>query len=113
MTPQEAARACGAMKESSDHPEVVDFLKTASARDIQTFIHLIQIVDRHRYFYLARVALDVRLSEDADVIAKQLTKQTDRLIKFTVGLYVFTIAIAGFAVIQIIIMLMDFCSRNH
>jgi hypothetical protein len=93
MTPQEAARACKSLKETPDNPEVEAFLKRASARDLQTFIHLIQIVDRQRYFSLARVALDIRLSEDAEKSTRRIIWLTRGLLVLTIGLLVFTAAL--------------------
>jgi len=90
MTAQEAANACGAAKASPDNPEIEAFLKTASARELQDFIHLIQIVDRHRYFFLARVALKVRLSEDAAKSAAKMERYTRWLIFFTIALIFLT-----------------------
>ena len=90
MTAQEAANACGAAKASQDHPQVEAFLKTANARELQDFTHLIQIVDRHRYFYLARVALRVRLSEDAAKSAEKMERYTGWLIVFTIALILLT-----------------------
>ena len=113
MTPEEAAALTKAVGDTTSDEKASSFRFFASARDIQKFIHLIRMGANIRYLRLARVALDIRLAEDADLVAKQLTKQTDRLIRFTIGLYVFTIVIAGFAAIQILIMLVDYCSKNN
>src|SRR5947207_2458969 len=93
MTPQEAATACKSLKTLPDNLEVAAFLKSASARDIQTFIHLIQIVDRRRFFYLARVALDVRLSEDAEISTRRIIRLTWVLVALTAALLIFTVAL--------------------
>jgi hypothetical protein len=110
MTLEEA----GKFKNDSDYPKVQEFLSNATAREIQQFIHK-YVTPQHndQFFNLARVALDVRLSEDSDLIADKLSKQTDRLVRYTIGLYVFTVALAFFAVIQILIMIVDYCSKNH
>jgi len=109
MTPKEAAQYT---IPPNQVVRVKEFLLTASSQEIQEFIHLITAMDYVQEFNLARVALDIRLAKDAVLIANKLTRQTDRLIRFTIGLYVFTIVIAGFAFIQITIMLMDYFSKS-
>jgi hypothetical protein len=54
----------------------------------------------------------VAASQLAEISSARLEQQTATLIKFTIGLYGFTIALAFFAVVQIIIMLLDYCSKH-
>ena len=64
--------------------------------------------------------LQNQLAEEAAKHAKNLSAQTDRLVsetvkltRFTKGLVWLTVVLAGFATIQIIIMLFDYFSKNH
>ena len=64
--------------------------------------------------------LQVLLAEEQEKSAVKLEQETARLVEETVelrrltrGLYIFTIAVAIFAVIQIVIMLLEYCSKLH
>lgn len=77
-TPQEMANL---------HPENSDLWNwlespTTSTRDIQKYIHLIayQSYPRNRQFPLAKIALDVRMADQASESSEKLSGQTDRLI---------------------------------
>jgi hypothetical protein len=93
--------------------QIKTFHRSASAAEIQRFLNQLNFVAKSPFFEVANVALNIRLAENADLIADKITKQTDKLLKFTIGLWFFTIFLMFFAVVQIIIALMDYCSKNH
>ena len=111
MTPKEVAHCADT---GAREQEVQGFLTGASARDLQEFCHCLQAGAHSRHFPLARIALDVRLAEDADrragmlqqqveklvgiadvqrVLAEKLERQTNKIIVLTRLLVVFTIVL--------------------
>jgi hypothetical protein len=117
MTPEQAAECANNIvdvpesKKSFD--DVKEFISKACPRDIQKFFHLLNLAAKDYFLPFARMALEIRLAEDANLIADKLAKQTDRLVKFTIGLWGFTFVLILFAFLQLIIMLLDYCSKNH
>ena len=116
MTPQEAADLANRFLTVPPEydKQILEFLNSAPVGHIRDFIHRLDPVSGvPRYFNTARIALDFRLSKDADLIAEKLSNQTDKLIKYTKGLWAFTLALVIVAILQIIIMVMDYCSKTH
>lgn len=60
--------------------EVRAWLRTAPAREIQDYIHYIPISAHNERFQLARVALEIRVAEDAAQAATKLQQQVDKLL---------------------------------
>jgi hypothetical protein len=89
MTPEEAASLTNTLDGSADDT-VKQFLRSAPARDIQRFIHRINVETRPRFFHLARTALDIRLAEDAEFTALRLERHTVQLKYLTYALVAFT-----------------------
>jgi len=135
MTPQDASRLVDCPNPNRIG-EIHKFILTASARDLQLFIHNIQTntTDTKGWRERAEVALDIHLAEDAEQTAQKLvtgtnalvelsaklTNQTDRLIKetfnlteLTRGLNKLTFILGVFAVIQIFVMVFEYCSKTH
>jgi hypothetical protein len=105
ITPKEAVD----FERNQKHEKVKEFLFTASARDLQEFFHLISAYTTNHTFNRARVALDVRLAEDAERTAQKLVtgtdsliKQTETLVKLTRGLYFLTIVLICFGAFDVI-----------
>jgi hypothetical protein len=116
MTPIEAATLANNFLgiRPDDNKKILDFIKSASPRDIQEFIHHLDYLSGlPRYFEIAKVSIEIQLSENSDFLAEKLSNQTDRLIKYTISLRALTIVIAVFALIQIVVMIMDYCSKTH
>jgi hypothetical protein len=89
--------------------EVRAWLRTAPAREIQDYIHYIPISAHNERFQLARVALEIRIAEDAAQAATKLEQQVDRLVqhsdtlvRFTRGLYWLTAALVFCAVLEVV-----------
>jgi hypothetical protein len=80
MTPQEAAKLVDCPRPDGNK-EIHGFLFTASARDIQLFVHNIQTntTDAKGWRERAEVALNVRAAEDAKKSSEKLAAQTDAL----------------------------------
>jgi hypothetical protein len=66
------------------------FLRDASAKDIQRFIHQLNTVGNPPFFQFARTALDIRLAEDAEKTSRRIVRLTWGLIILTCGLLVLT-----------------------
>jgi len=80
MTPQEAAV-------SSDEKKAIDWLVDKSPRQIQEFLHECRLDGQYqRRASIARIALDIRLAEDAAKSASKLERFTFWLIVLTVVL---------------------------
>jgi len=93
MTPEEFADI---VNNNGDHvflDTTKQFLLGASAREIQRFIHHLHIENKTRHFKVARVALNVRISEDADIMTRRIVCLTWSLLVFTIGLFVLTAAL--------------------
>src|ERR1039458_4057534 len=76
------------------------------------------VADRHQPPLMAEIhsLIAEEQAKSADKLEQQtarLGEETIELRRLTRGLYFFTIAVAGFAVIQIIIMLLEYCSKLH
>ena len=117
MTPQQAAHSANNLLDIPENDKyeaaILEFLANASPREIQSFIRQLHFGAQARFLPHARIAIEIKLAENADLIADKLAKQTDRLLRFTIGIYVFTIALAAFAIVQIFVAVMDYCSKNH
>jgi len=117
MTPEEFADVANNWVDDPSNDDDIKlikiFLRDAPAREIQRFVHRLNTLSQAPLFQIARVALEIKLAEDAGLIADKLSKQTDRLIKYTTGLYVLTFVLAFFAVLQIVIMLMELFCKSH
>jgi hypothetical protein len=112
MTPQEAAEFARA----DNREKVKEFLFSATARDIQEFIHLTPAFNTTQVFNLARVALDVRLADDQAKASEQLERHTRVLVDIakslleeskllrwlTVGLFVLTAGLLIFTICSVI-----------
>jgi hypothetical protein len=123
MTPKNAANLANSVSvglSREDDERVQDFISSESPRNLQQFAHLLFGPGEARYFPLAKIALEIRLAEDAANTADKLSQQTDRLVdetvkltRFTKGLLWLTIAIAFFAFVQIVIMVFEYSSKIH
>jgi hypothetical protein len=114
MTSGQAAELANHLEVPHENDKaILEFIATESPNKLRQFIHCLNTNGQRKYFHTARIAIEIKLSENADLRADKLSKQTDRLIKFTLGLYLFTIALFGIGFIQILIMLMEYCSKNH
>jgi hypothetical protein len=104
ITPQEAATLVD-WPNPSRHKEIHDFILSASAREIQLFVHSLQIdmptTASREWLNRARIVLDIRLAEDA-------AKSAGKLERFTYWLVCLTIALVFIGVVQIIMM---FCGH--
>lgn len=81
MTPEQASELPQGSQEKRN------WIAQASAREIQTFIHFganrnLSSAD----FEIARTAISIRVAEDSEKSAQQLTRQTDRLVTEVVTL---------------------------
>jgi len=84
MIPKEAAN-CG------DEQKAIDWIRQASARDIEQFIHLCQLqTSGVRNVERGRIALDIRLSEDAEIYSRRIVWLTWVVAVFTAVLVVLT-----------------------
>ena len=122
MTPQEAADYANGAFSPTDEGEkrIQNFIASESARNIQQFIHLLYAPGEVRYLNPARAVLSIRLAEDAAKTADKLANQTDRLVdetvkltRFTKGLLWLTVAITFFALVQIVIAVLEYSSKTH
>lgn len=122
MTPEVAARLANQYNfiSADQSLEIIDFISAESPRRLQDFIHLLNRDGQNRYFNLAKTTLEIRLAEEANQAAIKLAEQTDRLVdetikltQFTRGVYWLTIALGFFAVVQIVIMLLQYSSEMH
>jgi hypothetical protein len=104
ITPQEAAKLVD-WPDTSRNKEIHDFVLNASAREIQLFIHSIQThtIAANDWLTRSRMALDIRLAEDAAKTAEILKLYTHQLVILnrtlvwlTVALLVFTVGFAVF-----------------
>ena len=78
---------------SGGREKIRGFLVTASARNIQEYIHEKSASPDSHMYQRARTALNIRLAEDAEIISKRLYKLTWALLAITAVLLVFTIAL--------------------
>jgi hypothetical protein len=123
MTPSEAAEYAADKKAAmKDAPvKVHEFLLNAPPREVVDFIHIVVHIDPlNRYLQTATASLDVRLGEEAAKQADNMSEQVDRLVqetvkltRFTRGVFWFTIALWVFGGIQIVLMLLEYCSKAH
>jgi hypothetical protein len=98
MTPKEAADLANNTLDRSRDDDVKIFLREAPARDIQTFIHHLHVVKHDWFLPFARAALDIRLAEDAGIVAQ-------KVVRLTWGLFWLTLALTFVAAVQLYIML--------
>jgi hypothetical protein len=71
--------------------KINNFLRDASARDIQEYIHAIPISAQSAYIPNAIIALNIRLAEDAEIITRRIVNLTWVLLAVSVALLVFSI----------------------
>ena len=91
MTGKEAAQIKGT--ETGDREKILGFFLIAPARELQQYIHETSAsTDRHMY-QRAKIALSIRLAEDAEKISGRLYILTWALLVLTVALLFFTIAL--------------------
>src|ERR1039457_3897189 len=81
MTPEEAAKFANVT--NLEPEKVQEFLLTACPRDIQKFLHSTGINGYPRLIEFSRIALDIRLSEDAERTAQKLVAGTDKLVQYS------------------------------
>lgn len=55
----------------------------------------------------------ITIADTQKILAEKLETQTRRLIRFTIGLYVFTVVVAFLGAVQIVLMILDYFSNNH
>lgn len=88
-------------KEMADMPDAVsgareelhNWLVTASARELQEYIHNVSVDPMSHKYQRARTALDIRLAEDAEISTRRIVRLTWGLIALTVALLFITIAL--------------------
>ena len=93
MTSKEAADLANNTLDFSADGKIKDFLHHANAREIQTFIDIVNFEKNPRFLSFARLALDVFLAEQQAQSAAKSEKQANQLIFLTwaiVGLTVTT-----------------------
>jgi hypothetical protein len=95
ITPQEAAKFAIGGSGGLDPEKVCEFLLAANPKQIQEFLHCTGVNGYPRLIEFARVALDIKLAEDAERTAQ-------KLVKLTHGLYVFTIVLIVFGAVDVI-----------
>jgi hypothetical protein len=95
MTGKEAANVNEASPGGRE--QILDFLTTAPARELQQYIHNISVDAYSHWYQRARTALDIRLAEDAG-------RTADKLARFTRWLICFTVALVFIGIVQIVIM---------
>ena len=101
MTAKDAAHAA-----NTGASGVQEFLAYASAHDIEEFCH--GLVDgHHKWFPLARIALDIKLSEDAERTAQKLVTGTDTLITGTKTLVGLTRSLKTLTIVLVALGLFD------
>ena len=91
MTAKEAAHLTSTGDNRAD--EVLDFIRGASAAELQEFMHGIQAHAGSSYFNWARTALDIRLADEQVMSARKLERQTQQLIYLTWGLVALTLGL--------------------
>jgi hypothetical protein len=89
MTPKEASKLTYDFKEGRTN-DLQEFLRKASPREIQEFIHGIAAHAGSSYFNWARVALDIGLAEDTAKTAAKLERFTRWLVALTFALLLLT-----------------------
>ena len=119
MTPKDVADIANGYADGGRWKEAEEFIFSASARELQSLIHMIQASQNSRVFHLARTALEIRLAEDAGKTAEKLSNQTDRLVaetvtlkKFTKGILGLTVALVFFTTVQIVLALIEHFSKT-
>ena len=101
-------------------PQLYLWFQDASISELHEYILNLQTTFNPHAYQLARTTLDIRIAEDQCKSAVKLEEQTNRLVNHTIALvgftrkvYWLTIALISFAVIQTIIMCLDYCKRTH
>jgi len=137
ITPQEAAKLVDWPNPSRKH-EIGEFVLSASPRDLQLFVHSLNMVspttDSREWQSRARMALDIQLADEAERTAQKLvtgtdtivqhssklTEQTDRLIQETLkltdltrSLNRLTFILGVLAVLQVFIMFYEHFSKSN
>jgi hypothetical protein len=93
ITPKEAATLVDWPNPSRKH-EIGEFVLSASARDLQLFVHSLNMdamtTDSREWQNRARMALDIRIAEDAAKSAAKLERFTKWLVFLTIALILLT-----------------------
>lgn len=117
MTPKEAAQL--AFGGPSELQKLDEEIINAPARWLQEFIHRMPTGDTSPWFHRTKVALEIRLAEDAAKTAEKMATHTDRLVtesisltRLTKHLRFWTIMLGVFAVVQIVIMVFDYLKHK-
>jgi hypothetical protein len=95
----------------TDIIKIKDWFLTATARELQIFLHKYSLSPISRE--VLRVALDIRLSEDAEKTTNKLSQQTEKLIVFTNSLRWLTIVLVTLGVFQIVFQIVDYFCKSH
>lgn len=116
MTPKEAVHCANT---GGSQQRVQEFIVTASPGELEEFCHYLEAGAHSRYFHLARIALDIRLAEDAERTAHKLVTGTDRLVaqtetlvKLTHRLYILTIVLIGLGSFEVFKFLLGLFCHN-
>ena len=99
--------------------ELSNWLRDASISELHEYIlHVSTTFNQHAY-QLARTTLNIRIAEEQSKSAAKLEEQTGRLVDqtdglvgFTRRLYWLTLALITFAVIQTIVMCVDYFYKS-
>jgi hypothetical protein len=106
LTPQKAAELVD-WPDRSRRKEMHDFILNASAREIQLFVHCLNMDEptttSREWQSRARMALDIKLADEAERTAQKLVAGTDTLITETKTLVKLTSRLIGLTVVLAII----------
>jgi hypothetical protein len=98
--------------------ELYNWFRDASISELLEYVLNVSTTFNPHAYQLARTTLDIRIAEEQSTSAAKLEKQTDRLVNqtnalvgFTRKLYFLTVALIVFAVIQTIVMCVDYYSK--
>jgi hypothetical protein len=105
MTPEELAKKVNDINGDVVTDDSKQCLASYSATDIQRFIHATHFLNKPAHLELAKMALQVRISEDAVESARKMEGYT----RWLIGL---TIALVAFALFDFFRLIAEFC-HNH
>lgn len=83
--------------------QITEFILRSPARDLQEFIHNIGIYPNSQWFHRAKVALEIRLAEDAAETADKLIKHTEKLTQQNVILVQESRALKNYTIVLVIL----------
>ena len=78
---------------SGAREELYAWIVTATARELQDYIHEISVTPNSHDYQRARTALDIRLAEDAEISTRRIIRLTWVLAALTLALLVLTAAL--------------------